>query len=113
MKWSYANPIIESNKNVIIPNNEDDIKDSPKKVGFYQDFFLSNNKDKYNNNSIDLRKFGIECNNVNEMLILNYWSNKTKSRFSRLFEEIRENDKKLSEEKIIILLNMIIILMIM
>ena len=99
MKWSYANPIIESNKNVIIPNNEDDIKDSPKKVGFYQDFFLSNNKDKYNNNSIDLRKFGIECNNVNEMLILNYWSNKTKSRFSRLFEEIRENDKKLSEEK--------------
>jgi hypothetical protein len=98
MKWSYANPIIESNKNVIIPNNEDDIKDSPKKVGFYQDFFLSNNKDKYNN-SIDLRKFGIECNNVNEMLILNYWSNKTKSRFSRLFEEIRENDKKLSEEK--------------
>jgi len=99
MKWSYANPILESNKNVIIPNNEDDIKDSPKKVGFYQDFFLSNNKDKYNNNSIDLRKFGIECNNVNEMLILNYWSNKTKSRFSRLFEEIRENDKKLSEEK--------------
>ncbi len=85
-------------KNNISQEKEDeDQKEEPKQIGVYRDFLVFDKIDKYKNEKLDLDNYILDDSNLK---ILQNSPNKTKSRFSKLFEEILENDKKtLLEEK--------------
>ncbi len=80
------------------PKKEDKKKEEiPKVVSVFHDFLVYDKKDQFNNN-FDLQDYIIKDRSLKDWQILHYSPNKTQSRFSRLFEEISENDKKLEEK---------------
>ena len=68
----------------------------PKEVGLYHDFLVYEKNEKFNN-KLEFKDCIFDDPNIKDW-ILQYSPNKTKSRFSSLFEEIIENDKKLAIE---------------
>lgn len=77
---------------------EDEIKSKlPNEVGIFHDFLVFDRKD-YFNDSLEFQDYTFDDPNIKDYQILCYSPNKTKSRFSRLFEEMTENDKKLEDK---------------
>lgn len=92
-KWN------EYKKNDIPAEKEDnEDKEPPKQIGIYYDFLVFDNNDKkedYNDEFLNC----IKDPSLKIWMMINNTSNKTKSRFSSLFEEILENDKKIAAEE--------------
>ena len=96
-KWKSSKN--KSKKKSNSPEEEDeDKKDMPKEVGLYHDFLVFEKNEKFNN-KLEFKDCIFDDPNIKDWLILQYSPNKTKSRFSSLFEEIIENDKKLVLEE--------------
>ena len=94
-KWKFSKN--KSKKKSPEKENED-LNEMPKQVGFYHDFLVFDKNENYNKN-LEFQDCIFDDPNIKDWLILKYPPNKTKSRFSRLFEEILENDRKLNLEE--------------
>jgi hypothetical protein len=73
---------------------EKDNIDEPKQVGIFHDFLIFDYKDKYKEENFDFQDCDFNDLSLKDWLILKKSPNKDKSRFSNLFQEILENDKK-------------------
>ena len=95
-KWKKKNKHKKKSKS---PEKDNENKNEmPKEIGIYHDFLVFDKKDK--NNNLEFQDISIEDPTIKDWLILHNSPNKTQSRFSKLFEELLENDKKeLKEEK--------------
>ena len=94
-KWKFSK---SKSKKKSPEKEEEDLDEMPKEVGFYHDFLVFDKNEKYNQN-LEFQDCDFDDPNIKDWLILKYSPNKTKSRFSSLFEEIMENDKKLALEE--------------
>ena len=98
-KWKFS--WHKQKKNNISPDKEEeDQKEEPKQIGVYRDFLVFDKIDKYKDNNLEFQDNILDDPNLKDWSMLHNSPNKTKSRFSKLFEEILENDRKtLLEEK--------------
>ena len=98
-KWKFS-----KNKHKNIPkspeNQNIDDKDEPKQIGIYHDFLIFDHKDKYKEENFDFQDCNFNDLSLKDWLILKKSSNQNESRFSSLFQEILENDKKKELEEI-------------
>ena len=92
-KWKF---LLNKSKKKSPDKEDEDKKDIPKEVGLFQDFLVFDNNE---TSDFEFKVCNFDDPNIKDWLILQYSSNKTKSRFSSLFEEIIENDKKLALEE--------------
>ena len=88
-KWKFSKT---KSKKKSPEKEEEDTNEMPKQVGFYHDFLVFDKNEKYKN--LEFKDCIFDDPNIKDWLILQYSPNKTKSRFSSLFEEILENDRK-------------------
>ena len=92
---------ISKHKNKSKTPKKDDEKDIPKQIGTYHDFLVYGkddiNKDNKDNKS-EFLNFDFEDPALKEWLSRQNNQHKTQSRFSSLFKEIMDNDRKMSQE---------------
>ena len=86
--------ISKHKKNKSKSPKKDDEKDIPKQIGTYHDFLIYD-KDEINNDSLN---FDFNDPALKNWLARQNIPHKTQSRFSNLFKEIMDNDKKVSQE---------------
>ena len=85
----------KNNKSPEIKINEHNkSEDVTKEVGSFQGFLIFDKKNEKNENNQGQQFDEFEDPLFQDWLIIQHHSNKTKSRFSNLFQEILENDKK-------------------
>ena len=75
----------------IYENPEKDIIQS---IGSYQDFLIIEKKDNINKTHLEFEKVESDNNFLNDFLILQRRPQKEQSRFTELFKEIKEQEKK-------------------
>ena len=80
-------------------SNHNNNKIIPKKVGTFNGFFIYDKNDKIKEYELQDKKNEISEPPLKDWLIIQHNPTKSKSRFTDLFQEILENDKKLEEEK--------------
>ena len=90
-KWKFSK---NKSKKKSPEKEEEETNEIPKQVGFYHDFLVFDKNEKYKN--LEFKDCIFDDPNIKDWLILQYSPNKTKSRFSSLFEEILENDRKVA-----------------
>ena len=73
-------------------------KDIPKQIGTYHDFLVYDKNDKNKDNKLELQNFDFEDPALKVWLARQDNQYKTQSRFSNLFKEIMDNDRKISQE---------------
>jgi hypothetical protein len=92
---------ISKHKNKSKSPKKDNEKDIPKQIGTYHDFLVYGkddiNKDNKDNKS-EFLNFDFEDPALKEWLSHQNKQHKTQSRFSSLFKEIMDNDRKMSQE---------------
>ena len=95
---------ISKHKNKSKSPKKDNEKDIPKQIGTYHDFLVygkddinKDNKDNKDNKS-EFLNFDFEDPALKEWLSHQNKQHKTQSRFSSLFKEIMDNDRKMSQE---------------
>ena len=89
-KWKKKNKQKKKSKS---PGIDKELqKKMPKEIGSYHDFLVFEKNDK--NNNLEFQDCNIDDPSIKDWLILHNSPYKTKSRFSNLFEEILESNKK-------------------
>jgi hypothetical protein len=73
-------------------------KDIPKQIGTYHDFLVYDKDDINKDNKLELQNFDFEDPALKVWLAHQDNQYKTQSRFSNLFKEIMDNDRKMSQE---------------
>ena len=94
----------KSEQKKVFPSKEEDNSNRnkgkiiPKEVGTYNGFLIYDNNDKIKGNELNNKKNEFSEPPFKDWLIIHHNPKKNKSRFTNLFQEILENDKKLKEE---------------
>ena len=100
-KWIFAKNK-NKNKKKSSPEKgekEKENQNTPKQIGTFHDFLVFDNNDKYKENNIVFQDCSFDDPSLKDWLIINNSPNKTKSRFSSLFEEMEKDKKTISEGK--------------
>ena len=97
-KWIFSKNK-NKNKKKSPPEKDEKEKDFLKQIGTFHDFLVFDNNDKYKENNIVFQDCPFDDPSLKDWLIIKNSPNKTKSRFSSLFEEMEKDKKTKSEGK--------------
>ncbi len=92
-KWKFSKNKHKNKTKSPEKQNIDD-QDEPKQIGIYHDFLIFDHKDKYKEENYDFQDCNYNDISLKDWLILKKSSNRNESRFSSLFQEILDNDRK-------------------
>ena len=96
-KWKISKN--KNKKNTKSPKKEEnEDKEELKQIGTYYDFLIFDKSGKYKDNNYEFQNC-LDDPSLKDWMMINISSDKTKSRFSNLFEEMIENDKKNANEE--------------
>ena len=80
-------------------NNNNDSKNVTKEVGIYKGFLVFDKVNDKKENNLNFQTNETSDPDLQDWMIIQHNPSKTKSRFSSLFQEILENDRKMEEQK--------------
>ena len=96
-KWKLSKN--KNKKNTKSPKKEEnENKEELRQIGTYYDFLIFDKIGKYKDNNYEFQNCKDDPS-LKDWMMINISSDKTKSRFSNLFEEMGENDKKKANEE--------------